>query len=128
MSESCTTKRSTIILLVDDESLVINYVTNVLTGRGYVVLPASNGREALEISRRFEGHIDLVLTDIKMPEMNGPQLLSELAVDRPDTKALLMTGDSSGVDTRMLNCEILVKPFLPAKLVSKISDVLKIPV
>ncbi len=68
------TTNSTVILLVEDESIVREITGEVLSHAGYQVLGSGNAREALQIAREHPGKIDLLLTDIVMPEMNGADL------------------------------------------------------
>lgn len=114
------------ILVADDEIFVLNVVELTLERANCVVLKASSGREALEIARSFEGEIDLILSDLKMPGMNGIELLKILERERPRTRALLMTGESSGsgLDVDMAKLEVIYKPFLPNELVHRIRAIL----
>ena len=84
------------ILLAEDDQLVRNLVENVLTPQGYTLLCAENGAEALEISRNYPGEIQLLLSDVKMPKMDGLELSRHIVRERPGTKVLLMSGRLSG--------------------------------
>lgn len=114
-----------IILLADDEPVVRNFVQHALTYYGYHVLSASDGIEALQLSRSFDGHIHLLLSDIKMPRLKGPELAEIIQRERPHTRILLMTGQSSGSVPEHLKPELLRKPFLPQILIRKIEDSLR---
>jgi two-component system, cell cycle sensor histidine kinase and response regulator CckA len=114
-----------VILLAEDEPLVRNLVRTVLTRAGYVVLDASDGGQALELSRQHNGSIHMLLTDIKMPTMNGIELSTQLRKDRPGIKILLMSGKTSGeMLIRGQSVDFLRKPFLPKALLAKLSDML----
>ncbi len=80
------------ILLVEDEEAVRGLASRILERQGYRVIPAQHGREAMDIATREEGRIDLVLTDIVMPGMNGRGLVERLAAIRPRIKSLYMSG------------------------------------
>ena len=80
------------ILLVEDEEAVRAFARRVLDGLGYTVLEASAGQDALEVATRHPGPIDLLLTDVLMPQLRGPELAARLAPTRPAMKVLLMSG------------------------------------
>src|SRR5258708_5069765 len=85
-----------VILLAEDEHLVRNLVRTILINEGYAVLDANDGEHALEISRGFPGSIHMLLTDVKMPKMNGLELSQQIARERPGIKVLIMSGKTSG--------------------------------
>lgn len=80
------------VLVVEDEDVLRRVVQRVLERHGYVVHVAPDGIEALRMVRERKGEIDLVLTDVMLPRMNGPLLARHLAVEWPRTKLLFMTG------------------------------------
>jgi len=80
------------ILLVEDEDAVRGLTSRILEKQGYRVIAAQHGREAMEIASSEEGHIDLVLTDVVMPGMNGRGLVERLSGIRPGIKSLYMSG------------------------------------
>ncbi len=114
------------ILVVEDESGVRELACAFLKVSGYAVLEAKDGLEALDLASQHQGKIDLVLADVVMPRMGGPDLVTRLKGIRPETKALLMTGyaEYSGTDsqTSRPQCHILQKPFSIASLVEKIRE------
>jgi two-component system cell cycle sensor histidine kinase/response regulator CckA len=116
------------ILLVEDEEQVRTIVTSILRRHGYSVLPAQHPGEALLASERHEGPIDLLLTDVVMPQMSGPELAKRLGTTRPDMKVLCMSGytDDSVVRHGVLEREVafLQKPITPASLTRKVREVL----
>jgi CheY-like chemotaxis protein len=80
------------VLLVEDNSAVRRAVQRTLEGGGYNVLVARDGEEGVEILHAFLGHLDLVLTDVVMPNMSGPELADHVLRVRPDTPILFMSG------------------------------------
>lgn len=85
--------RNVHILIADDEPLVRRSLTEFLTMEGYIVSSASNGNEALELLKEYTA--DIVITDIKMPELDGIQLLKEIISHKNHTAVILMTGYGS---------------------------------
>ena len=71
------------VLIAEDESMVRSLAARVLSDRGYTVLVASNGAEALKTAREYAGKIHLLLTDVVMPEMNGKELATRLEAELP---------------------------------------------
>ena len=115
-----------VILLADDDRLVRNVVRAMLTKAGYAVLDATDGEHALEVSRKYEGSIHVLLTDMKMPRMDGLQLSSLISKERPGIKVLVMSGKTSGellVVGRSM--DFLRKPFLPQTLWDRLNSLLE---
>jgi PAS domain S-box-containing protein len=114
------------ILLVEDEAQVRALVRTVLQRSGYHVIEAQSGRDALLVSQKHAGTIDLLLTDVIMPQMSGPQLAERLG-DRV-TKVLYMSGytEDSMVRQGLVDASValLQKPITPQALVRKVRDVL----
>jgi CheY-like chemotaxis protein len=81
-----------VILVADDEALIRNLVTLLLQHDGYFVLSPADGHEGLELSRKYPGAIDLLITDIDMPRMTGTDLSGHLMEERPGIKVLVMAG------------------------------------
>jgi CheY-like chemotaxis protein len=117
------------ILLVEDEAEVRAAVLESLEMRGYTVLKARHGREALQICRRHEGQIHLLLTDVMMPQMTGPELAQRVAPLRPAVKVLYMSGYTSDALAQRqmvdLGPAFLQKPFTPDALARKVREVLE---
>ena len=116
-----------LILLVDDESQIRKLCLQVLARQGYRVVEADNGTDAIAVAARQEGHIDLLLTDVLMPGMNGPELAQAIATTRPETSVLLMSGGDPEVLRKWLgggDSVVLRKPFLPATLLQRVAEVL----
>jgi len=80
------------ILLVDDHPSIRKLLGSILKSEGYTVLEAKDGRQALELCHRYTNPIHLLLTDIVMPEMNGPLLAKQVVILRPGIQTLYMSG------------------------------------
>ena len=115
------------ILLVEDEEQVRTIALNILRRQGYQVISAQNAGEALLICERHPGTIDLLLTDVVMPQMSGPELAKRLTVTRPGMKVLCMSGytDDSIVRHGVLATGVafVQKPITPALLSRKVREV-----
>jgi PAS domain S-box-containing protein len=106
------------VLLVEDEDEVRTVLHQILVSRGYRVLQAGSGEEALVISRLHRGAVHLLLTDVTMPEMKGPELAQRLRAERPMTRVVFMSGynDEQLSDGRPGSPVCLQKPFSPQTL------------
>jgi two-component system cell cycle sensor histidine kinase/response regulator CckA len=116
------------VVVAEDEASVRALVTEILGGCGYRVLTAASGREALDLCRHHQGPIDLLLTDVVMPEMNGPELVRRMAGIHPETRALFMSGysDRAIADAALdLDVGLLEKPFAPAHLLCRVRELLE---
>jgi len=118
-----------VILVADDEPLIRNIVTLLLQHDGYFVLSAADGHEGLELSRKYPGVIDLLITDVEMPRMNGTDLCGHLMEERPGIKVLVMSGmDMKEITTQNANMPFLPKPFDGETLKARVRAVLALPV
>lgn len=117
------------ILLVDDENAVLSMTSAMLTRYGYAVIPASEGRAALEmISSRPDLKIDLALVDVVMQDMAGPELARELHQLRPGLPVLFMTGFPDQHQLLMAQrLPVLFKPFTSVTLIRRIREILDRP-
>lgn len=119
------------ILVVEDEEIVRELVREVLDQQGYHVLCAANGRDALKLADEYAGKIDLLLTDVVMPQMNGHELVALAMARRPDLKVLYVSGysDNDIGHHGVLNAEVelLEKPFSPLTLAQKIREMMSEP-
>jgi two-component system cell cycle sensor histidine kinase/response regulator CckA len=116
------------ILLVEDEARVRKLILDVLTARGYVVLEATRGEEALRLCRQYKRKIHLSIIDVVMPEMSGPNLVRQLKPLKPQMRVLYISGyaDEAIVHHGILRsgAAFLQKPFVPDTLVRKVREVL----
>ena len=114
------------ILLVEDEEGLRGLNARGLTSRGYTVLQAANGVEAIEAIDRHSGKIDLVVSDVVMPEMDGPTLLKELRGRDPGVKIIFVSGYAEEAFAKNLPDEekfaFLAKPFTLKQLVAAVKE------
>jgi two-component system cell cycle sensor histidine kinase/response regulator CckA len=113
------------ILLVEDDTAVQSLVCTILERHGYRVLVASHGDEALSLADGHRESIDLLLTDVVMPRMNGRQLSEALTARRPGMKTIYMSGYTRGI--LELGKNFLQKPIAPVALIQMVGDVLATP-
>jgi CheY-like chemotaxis protein len=123
---------SEVVLVVEDEAPLRDLVCKWLARCGYRVLQAETGARALEIWAAHRNEIDLVLTDLVMPDrMNGRQLAERLQADRPGVKVLFTSGYSAGVVGRDFvlrpGLNYLQKPFQPQELAAMVRACLDAP-
>ncbi len=116
------------ILLVEDDEAVRDLCRRTLAAQGYRVLEAENGAEALRVAAAHRGPLDLLLTDVVMPGMNGRELAEALATTRPDTAWLFVSGYTEDSAVRrgaeVSGLTFLQKPFSPTTLLGRVRDVL----
>jgi nitrogen-specific signal transduction histidine kinase len=121
-------KGSETILVVDDEEEVRNLVSEMLRFQGYKVLEAPNASNALVIFEKYCTSVDLILTDVVMPQMSGPELMEKLHASYPDVKVLFMSGYTDNVVVKhgLLSEEgnFIQKPFSSALLIQKVRTIL----
>ena len=103
-------------------------VRRVLEEEGYVVHEARDGNHALEVAAAVDGELDLLLTDLVMPNLGGPELAARLATLRPIGATLFMSGYAgdtlTGTGSLPDGAEFLQKPFRPAELVTRVRAML----
>jgi two-component system cell cycle sensor histidine kinase/response regulator CckA len=116
------------VLIVEDEDFVRSFAVEALRRQGYEVVTASTGLEGLEAFDAAGGRFDLVLTDVIMPEMDGPSLSNELHRRRPDIRIVFMSGYADDAFKNSLDpdtvFEFLPKPFTLAQLAAKVKEVI----
>jgi two-component system cell cycle sensor histidine kinase/response regulator CckA len=113
------------VLVAEDEAAVLLLLRTVLEERGYNVLTARDGAEALEAFEQHAGPLHLLLTDISMPRMDGIALAGEVLRRRPQTRVLLISGYAPESLARALpHASFLAKPFAPRELLARVRAVL----
>ncbi|MCB5200871.1 response regulator [Neorhizobium sp. T786] len=122
------TGNSAVVLLVEDEEAVRRGGKRMLETRGYTVHEAGSGTEALEIMEELEGKVDIVVSDVVMPEMDGPTLLGELRKIYPDMKFIFVSGYAEDAFARNLPADakfgFLPKPFSLKQLAVAVREML----
>jgi two-component system, cell cycle sensor histidine kinase and response regulator CckA len=121
------TTGSETILLIEDLSELRDMMATTLRTKGYKVLQARDGVDAVNVAASHFAPIDLILTDVVMPKLNGPEAVREIRMRRPGVKAIYITGyaDQSVVDKGPASNAITVeKPIRPDALIAKIREVL----
>ena len=117
------------ILLVEDEQMVRKLTSDMLKTQGFQVFEAANGVEALHFAQSYEGKIDLLLTDVVMPQMNGQELYTQLIAKRTDLKVLFMSGYVDNIlnyhDTIKTGVNFLQKPFTIQALIQQVKGALQ---
>ncbi len=117
------------VLLVEDEDAVRAFASRALAGRGYEVLTAASGVEAMEVMARFGKKVDLVISDVVMPEMDGPSLLRELRARDPALKVIFISGYAEEAFAKNLppdeHFSFLPKPFSLKQLVGAVNTAMR---
>ncbi len=116
------------ILLVEDEQAVRTVATRVLRNQGYFVLPACNGEEAIAMVQQVVGAIDLILTDVIMPDMAGPAMVGQILAKWPQIRVVYMSGyaqdDKIPTEMAIRDTSFLQKPFSADSLLLTVREVL----
>ena len=129
-SHPSTASRAETILLVEDEPAVRRLVSQMLQLTGYTVLEAANGPEALGLMDDVGHSVDLLLTDVVMPLMNGGTLAQSLSRRHPKMRVLFTSGymdDTVVQEVVAMGAQFLPKPFTPDALTQKVREVLDDP-
>lgn len=118
------------ILLVEDEDMLRGLIRELLEIKGYLVLEASQGVEALELFKKSPDPVDLVLTDVVMPHMSGSELVERLRKERPALRVIFMSGYTGANNAaihkslEMPGVAFLQKPFRLNALISQVEELL----
>jgi CheY-like chemotaxis protein len=122
---TATRTTSATILVVEDNEIMRDLLQRTLARVGFAVLTASDGAEALGVCQQHVKTIDLVVSDIVMPRLNGIEFSRRVRAARPQTKFLFITGFGDQFpELRESSADIMEKPFLPSELVRKVEDLL----
>jgi len=117
------------VLLVEDEDVVRSFAVRALSRQGYEVLEAADGLEALEVFAEHGGDVDIVVSDVVMPGMDGPTMLKELRKARPDIKIIFVSGYPNEAFQQALGEEtfaFLPKPYSLPQLAAKVKEQLEV--
>ena len=116
-----------ISLVVDDEPSVRNFIRAVLRSDGFQTIEAENGVQALELMRKLGTGVDLVVSDIKMPKMDGITLACSVRAEFPTIPLILVSGHAEieQAEHPDADFEFVQKPFLPGTLLSKVKRVMR---
>ncbi|MFZ5796787.1 MAG: ATP-binding protein [Thermodesulfobacteriota bacterium] len=116
------------ILVVEDEHVLRQLLADILRPMGYKIHLAANGREALELFNTIQGPLDVLLTDVMMPEMDGRELARRIMDMHPATKVIFMSGYAQSIimqnDSTLEQCYFIPKPITPSVLDAKLRQVL----
>ena len=116
------------ILLVDDEDTIRDFLSEILKEQGYKIIEASNGKEALHKLNEVNGNIHLLISDIRMPIMSGPELAIEIRKVQADIKALFISGNMNNdfikEQASNSNVSFLQKPFTYNAIINKVREIL----
>ena len=118
------------VLVAEDEDAVREFAVESLRRHGYQVMSAQSGEEALKVASSHDGAIHLLLSDVVMPGMKGPELAKRLRAMRPGLRVLLMSGYAADVVTSddLKDAALVAKPFSPASLTRAVRNALDLPV
>ncbi len=129
--ERAVSRGSGVVLVVEDDEQVRRMTASYLRSRGYTILEASDGEEALRVAKQHSGPIRLVITDVIMPKMGGPELADKLSSLYPETKILYVSGYTENAvihaTPMQSGMQHLSKPFTPDALGRKVSQILEMP-
>ena len=117
-------RQTTTILLAEDEDGLRKLLHNVFVNAGFTVLIAGDGQQALHVAQGHEGRIDLLVSNIQMPNMTGPELARELKQQRPGVGVMLISAYPDGLLMLDHGWHFLQKPFKPDAIVKKVREVL----
>jgi two-component system cell cycle sensor histidine kinase/response regulator CckA len=118
------------VLVVDDETAVRRFACRVLERAGYGIFEATDGVEALELIQGLTGALEVVVSDIVMPRMNGVQLMQSLSVSQPNLPVILMSGYATTALSELgiaTPCSILPKPFSAERLLAEVDRCVRRP-
>jgi DNA-binding NtrC family response regulator len=115
------------ILLIEDLAELREMIATILRSKGYKVLQARDGADAVNLAGSHFAPIDLIVTDVIMPKLNGPEAMRQIRLRRPNVKAIYITGYSNQVltDEELFSNSLTIeKPFQPDTLLAKIREIL----
>jgi CheY-like chemotaxis protein len=111
------------VLVVEDEDSIRLLVQYALESRGYTVLCAGDGTQALKLDKDHPGPIDILVTDLIMPGLSGTELVEKIQASRPDLKILFITGNAESLPVDNPAMRLLAKPFSPSQLLDALQAI-----
>jgi two-component system cell cycle sensor histidine kinase/response regulator CckA len=123
MDDGGQNRRKAYILVAEDEPGLLRLIADTLARDRYKVVEAENGDVALSIARKYRGTIDLLITDVQMPVLDGFDLQEKFRQERPETKLLVISG-ALPRSVRGIDFPLLRKPFMPSELSAKVREIL----
>jgi two-component system, cell cycle sensor histidine kinase and response regulator CckA len=113
------------VLVVEDDTAILKLVQHILKRGGFEVLAASSAEQAIRTAADFAGTIQLLLSDVMMPDISGPDLAKILKRRRPEMRVMLMSGYADGA-MLVLNhgWHFVQKPFVPTALLEKVIEII----
>jgi len=128
LARSANTRGNESILVVEDDPAVAGLIETVLQANGYITYSADNGETALDLIDKLDLQFDLLLTDVVMPRMGGPELVTRLRADRPDLRVLFASGYASSALSHFGNLKsgvnLIQKPFRSGDLLARVRKML----
>jgi CheY-like chemotaxis protein len=119
--------REVVVLLVVEDTVVRAMIEKLLRQGGYDLMIAADGQDALQKSEDHKGFIDLLVSDIQMPGITGPELATELRRKRPELRVMFMSAYAQGLLVLDVGWHFIKKPFLPKVLLEKIVQIMEKP-
>lgn len=120
-------RQKSVVLVVDDDAAIRQYITTVLEPERYDCLSASSATEALIISRNRAERIDLLLCGYRLSDGNGVEVAKKIRAGRCRIAVLIMSGTpTDGEAAKASGCAFLAKPFLPAELIREVRSLLRL--
>ena len=115
------------VLLVDGEPLILDVCSAVLKNSGYRVLCSPNARTGLEVFREAPEHVDLVVSDVLMADLSGPDMTNQMIAENPNLKVLYMSGYGQDAITLEKQDNVLDKPFTSERFLHMVRSTLESP-
>ena len=116
--------KQTTILVAEDEALIRDLLEKILQQAGYQLLVASDGKQALEIAEQHTGPIDVLLSDIVMPELSGVALARAITAKHPATNIVLTSAYLRHIWVMDRSWQFIVKPYVPAQILDSVREAL----
>jgi CheY-like chemotaxis protein len=127
MHEQLPPQPLTTIMVVEDETSIRRLLGTTLRRHGYQVLEAATGQEAIDRFGEHRDAVNLLITDIRMPQMTGPELIATLRASKPDLKVLCISGCVATVPAELVaEVSVLQKPFSRQELIAAVGQIVNV--